>query len=455
IFPETDTQRIIVELFIVPVVVAFSITDDDKYRWKTVKPRVIMLGHSVDKRTFTKDIALSIDLQISRLNMKALHAFFASKRFYLPKTFPDKLHYTTATTTPNTTTTFNQEPAYQELIFSGIQPTGIPHLGNYLGAISNWVSLQGTDTTRKKNLYSIVDLHALTLPQDPDILRGSKKKMATILIACGIDPRKSVIFEQSKVPEHAELAWILNCITPFGELTRMTHWKSKLHLDKNVKSPQDIESTTGLCLGLFSYPVLQAADIMLYKATHVPVGDDQMQHLELARNIAKKFNKAFHPIFPLPKPILVSGSRIMSLRQPTQKMSKSDTSDYNRINLTDSPAEIALKVKKCTTDSFKGISYDPTERPAISNLISIYAAAKGNSTTIEDVIAEHKDSDIVHFKDALTAIIVARLVPIQKEIERLENEMGYIEKVLDEGAESARVIAEQSLREVQRVVGLR
>ncbi|CAG8473459.1 12775_t:CDS:2 [Ambispora gerdemannii] len=385
--------------------------------------------------------------------MKALRAFFASERFLLAKTFPDKLHYTTAINTPNTS--FDPKPVAQELIFSGIQPTGIPHLGNYLGAISNWVSLQNTDTRRKNILYSIVDLHALTLPQDPNILRESKKKMATILIACGIDPRKSVIFEQSKISEHAELAWILNCIAPFGELGRMTHWKSKLHTDKNIKSPQDIESTSGLCLGLFSYPVLQAADILLYKATHVPVGDDQIQHLQLARDIAEKFNKKFNPIFPLPNPILVSGSRIMSLRQPTQKMSKSATSDYSRINLTDPPTTIALKIKKCTTDSIKGVSYDPTERPAISNLVSMYAAVKGNSTTIEDVVAEHKDSNTLQFKEALADVIVAQLVPIQKEIERLESEVGYIEKVLDEGAESARIIAEQNLKEVHRVVGLR
>ncbi|KAG9287545.1 hypothetical protein G9A89_019606 [Geosiphon pyriformis] len=336
--------------------------------------------------------------------------------------------------------------SFKEVTFSGIQPTGKPHLGNYLGAISNWVRIQQNALENETLLYSIVDLHALTGPQQPDELLKSKKNMAIVLMACGIDPKRSIIFEQSKVSSHAELAWILNCIAPLGQLFRMTQWK------ENIKSIQEIDLPHGSCLGLFAYPILQTADILLYKATHVPVGADQLQHLELTRDIAEKFNKKFGKIFPLPKPILAPTKRVKSLRNPGLKMSKSDPFDNSRINLEDSPSIIATKIKKCMTDSDKVITYEPEQRPGIANLLEIYAAIK--EIPIQEILVTNQFNDAKTLKEILTETIIGKLTPIQKEIEKLEGDVGYIEKVLEEGARKAQEIATRNLNEVYKVVGL-
>ncbi|KAG0083621.1 Tryptophan--tRNA ligase, mitochondrial, partial [Podila epicladia] len=292
------------------------------------------------------------------------------------------------------------KPQPKPVIFSGIQPTGQPHLGNYLGAISNWVTLQEqAHDANETLLFSVVDLHAITMPQNPDKLRKERREMAVTLLACGIDPKKCILFEQSKVSGHAELAWILNCMTPFGWLARMTQWKSKMGVTRGIQSLEDVNSTAGLQLGLFAYPVLMAADVLLYKATKIPVGEDQVQHLELARDIAVTFNKTVkQPFFPLPRPVITETKRVMSLRDPTNKMSKSDPSDQTRINLVDTPKVIRSKIRKATTDEIRGISYDRAERPAVANLVDMYAAI--GKVSVEDVVREHAQSNNAQFKDA-------------------------------------------------------
>ncbi|KAG0331897.1 Tryptophan--tRNA ligase, mitochondrial [Podila humilis] len=341
------------------------------------------------------------------------------------------------------------------VIFSGIQPTGQPHLGNYLGAVSNWVALQEQAFDANETLlFSVVDLHAITMPQDPKKLRKERREMAITLLACGIDPKKCILFEQSKVSGHAELAWILNCMTPFGWLARMTQWKSKMGVTRGIQTLDDINTTAGLQLGLFAYPVLMAADVLLYKATKIPVGEDQVQHLELARDIAVTFNKTVKtPFFPFPRPIITETKRIMSLRDPASKMSKSDPSDMTRINLVDKPEVILSKIRKATTDSIRGITYDRAERPAIANLIDIYAAMKKVSS--EDIVKEHGNSTNAQFKDALSEAIITTLMPIQKEMERLDKEVGYVEQVLRTGAARANEIAQPNLEKIQTLVGLR
>ncbi|KAG0374280.1 Tryptophan--tRNA ligase, mitochondrial [Mortierella sp. AD032] len=358
-------------------------------------------------------------------------------------------------TTPKKPSSTTSKPKEKPIIFSGIQPTGQPHLGNYLGAISNWVNLQEQAHLNQETLlFSIVDLHAITMPQDPKKLREEKRNMAITLLACGIDPKKCILFEQSKVPGHSELAWILNCLTPVGWLARMTQWKSKLGITKGAQSLEDVSATQGLQLGLFAYPVLMAADILLYRATKIPVGEDQIQHLELARDIGTTFNKTVKErFFPLPRPIITETKRVMSLRDPTNKMSKSDPSDQTRINLIDPPSLIASKIKRAVTDTTLGISYSRTDRPAVANLVDIYAAMK--RVSIEEVVAEHKDSSMAAFKEALTSAIVEKLGPIQEEMRRLEGEKGYVERVLEEGAERAGEIARPNLLQAQKLMGLR
>ncbi|KAF8932878.1 hypothetical protein BGZ47_011138 [Haplosporangium gracile] len=369
-------------------------------------------------------------------------------------------YLTTPSTSPSTSTPQKEnspsKPKQEKpIIFSGIQPTGKPHLGNYLGAISNWVNLQEqAHLDRETLLFSIVDLHAITMPQDPSKLREDRKNMAITLLACGIDPKKVILFEQSKVSGHAELAWILNCLTPVGWLARMTQWKSKLGVTKGAQSLEDVSATQGLQLGLFAYPVLMAADILLYRATKIPVGEDQIQHLELARDIGTTFNKTVRkPFFPLPRPIITETKRVMSLRDPTNKMSKSDPSDQTRINLTDSPVLISQKIKRAVTDPIRGISYSRAERPALANLIEIYAGMK--KVTIDDVVKQHADDSNAAFKEALTGVIVEALGPIQEEMRRLEGERGYVEGVLEDGARRAGEIARPNLEMAQKLMGLR
>ncbi|KAF9425543.1 Tryptophan--tRNA ligase, mitochondrial [Podila epigama] len=341
------------------------------------------------------------------------------------------------------------------IIFSGIQPTGQPHLGNYLGAISNWVTLQEQASEANETLlFSVVDLHAITMPQNPASLRKERRDMAITLLACGINPKKCILFEQSKVSGHAELAWILNCMTPFAWLARMTQWKSKLGVTKGIQSIEDVNSTAGLQLGLFAYPVLMAADVLLYKATKIPVGEDQIQHLELARDIAVTFNKNVKaPFFPFPRPVITETKRVMSLRDPTSKMSKSDPSDQTRINLMDNPKTIRSKIRKATTDSISGISYDRVERPAIANLVEIFAAMQ--KVSAEDIVKEYGQFTTAQFKEALADALVVTLDPIQAEMARLSKDFGYVESVLQSGAAAANEIARPNLEMIHKLVGLK
>lgn len=321
-------------------------------------------------------------------------------------------------------------------ILSGVQPTGNLHLGNYLGAIRNWVSMQNTHEC----LFMLADLHAITVPQEPDKLRAAVRETAAAYIACGIDPKKSAIFPQSAIAGHSELAWILGCHTPIGWLNRMTQFKDKAGKDKE-KAP----------LGLYSYPVLMAADILLYKSTHVPVGEDQKQHIELARDIAGAFNRAYGEFFPLPEPVILKDTaRIMSLRDGTKKMSKSDESDYSRINLTDDAEAIALKFRKAKSDMMDGMSFDEA-RPEARNLLGIYAILKGISR--EQALSECGALNFSAFKKELTDVAVAHLAPITQKMRELLANPDYIDGVLAEGTAKAAAISEKTMKDVKQRVG--
>ena len=325
-------------------------------------------------------------------------------------------------------------------IFSGVQPTGNLHLGNYLGAIRNWVALQD----QYECLFCVVDLHAITVWQDPDALRKSTREVAAALIASGIDAKKHIIFNQSQVSGHAELAWIFNCVARLGWLGRMTQFKEKAGKDQEAAS-----------VGLFAYPNLMAADILLYKGTHVPVGEDQKQHLELARDIAQKFNHDYKKdVFPVPEPLILgSATRVMSLKDGTSKMSKSDPSDLSRINMTDDTDTIVRKIKKAKTDpdllpeNAAGLE----GRPEARNLLGIYAALA--DVTMDDAIAEFAGQQFSVLKGRLSDVAVASLAPIQEEYTRLLADKAQVDAVLADGAERATALAEPVLREVQDVIG--
>ncbi len=325
-------------------------------------------------------------------------------------------------------------------IFSGVQPTGNLHLGNYLGAIRNWVKLQDEYDC----LFCVVDLHAITVWQDPAALRASTREVAAAMIAAGIDAQKHIIFNQSQVPGHAELAWIFNCVARMGWLGRMTQFKEKAGKDKENAS-----------VGLFAYPNLMAADILVYKGTHVPVGEDQKQHLELARDIAQKFNNDFKTeTFPIPEPLILgTATRVMSLKDGTAKMSKSDPSDLSRINMTDDADTIQRKIKKAKTDpdhlpdSAAGLD----ARPEARNLLGIYAAL--SDSTVDAAVEEFAGRQFSALKDRLSDVAVAKLAPIQDEYRRLLADKAAIDDVLADGAERARAISEPVLREVHDVVG--
>ncbi|WP_298422975.1 tryptophan--tRNA ligase [Rhodoblastus sp.] len=338
---------------------------------------------------------------------------------------------------------------FPERVFSGIQPTGNLHLGNYLGAIVNFVALQKTHEC----LFCVVDLHAITVPQAPNELRQAIRKIAAAYLASGVDPQKNIIFNQSQVAEHAELAWIFNCVARIGWLNRMTQFKEKAGKDRENAS-----------IGLFAYPTLMAADILLYKATHVPVGEDQKQHIELARDIAQKFNNDFSEsiaangysggFFPLPEPLIQGpAARVMSLRDGTKKMSKSDPSEFSRINLSDDADGIAQKVRKAKTDAeplptetegFKG-------RPEAENLVGIYAALSGS--TAEGVLRQFGGAQFSTFKQALVDLAVAKLGPVGAEMRRLEADPAYIDSILREGSRRARAIAEPIMGKAKDIVG--
>ena len=325
-------------------------------------------------------------------------------------------------------------------IFSGVQPTGNLHLGNYLGAIRNWVALQD----QYECLFCVVDLHAITVWQDPDALRKSTREVAAALIASGIDAKKHIIFNQSQVSGHAELAWIFNCVARLGWLGRMTQFKEKAGKDQEAAS-----------VGLFAYPNLMAADILLYKGTHVPVGEDQKQHLELARDIAQKFNHDYKKdVFPVPEPLILgSATRVMSLKDGTSKMSKSDPSDLSRINLTDDADTINKKVRKAKTDpdalpdSMEGLK----GRPEAANLLGIFAALQ--DATLETVLPQFAGRQFSDLKQALAELAVEKLSPIAAEMHKLMANQDHIDAVLRDGAERANAIAEPVMADVRRIMG--
>ncbi len=338
---------------------------------------------------------------------------------------------------------------FVERVFSGVQPTGNLHLGNYLGALVKFVELQKTHDC----IYCVVDLHAITLPQRPEELRLSIREVTAAFIACGIDPKRHIVFNQSQVAEHAELAWVFNCVARIGWLNRMTQFKEKAGSDREDAS-----------VGLYAYPCLMAADILAYRATHVPVGEDQKQHLELARDIAQKFNLDFaasiaalghgDAFFPLPEPLIQGpATRVMSLRDGSKKMSKSDPSDYSRINLSDSAETIAQKIRKAKTDpeplpsEIEGLK----QRPEAENLIGIFAALNGQ--TKQDVLKNFGGANFSTFKTALADLAVAKLGPIGAEMQRLKADPGFIDGVLIDGAARARGLAAKTMASVKDILG--
>jgi tryptophanyl-tRNA synthetase len=325
-------------------------------------------------------------------------------------------------------------------IFSGVQPTGNLHLGNYLGAIRNWVRLQDDYDC----LFCVVDLHAITTWQEPGALVTNTREVTAGMLAAGLSPESNIIFNQSQVPGHAELAWVFNCVARLGWLNRMTQFKEKAGKSRENAS-----------VGLFVYPDLMAADILLYKATHVPVGDDQKQHLELARDIAAKFNHDFKvDFFPTVEPLIFgAGTRIMSLRDGTKKMSKSDPSDNSRINMTDDDDAIAKKIRRAKTDPH-ALPASPAElegRPEAANLMGLYAAL--SDTSVEEVCGRYGGGQFSTFKGDLADLAVARLGPIQDEMRRLMEAPNHVDGVLADGARRARELAQPTLNEIQDIVG--
>jgi tryptophanyl-tRNA synthetase len=339
--------------------------------------------------------------------------------------------------------------ALKPLVFSGVQPTGNLHLGNYLGAIVKFVELQKSHDC----IYCVVDMHAITVWQDPKELPKAIREVTAAFIACGIDPKKHIVFNQSQVAEHAELAWVFNCVARMGWLNRMTQFKEKAGKDRENAS-----------VGLFAYPALMAADILVYRATHVPVGDDQKQHLELSRDIAQKFNNDFaesiashdfgEAFFPQPEPLIQGpATRVMSLRDGTKKMSKSEPSDQSRINLTDDADAIALKIRRAKTDpeplpsEEKGLE----NRPEADNLVGIFAALRGVAKA--DVLKEFGGAQFSTFKNAMVDVTVERLSPINAEMRRLVADPAAIDAVLADGSQRAQVIAAETMKAVKDIVG--
>ncbi|MGL4489499.1 MAG: tryptophan--tRNA ligase [Rhizobiaceae bacterium] len=350
--------------------------------------------------------------------------------------------------------------SFEPLVFSGVQPTGNLHLGNYLGAIRKFVALQANNNC----IYCVVDLHAITVPQDPKELTKSIREVTAAFIASGIDPKAHIVFNQSRVPQHAELAWIFNCVARMGWLSRMTQFKEKAGKDRENAS-----------VGLFAYPALMAADILVYRGTHVPVGDDQKQHLELARDIAQKFNNDFSDriaelglgvpmkfgdndgqgYFPITEPIIEGpATRVMSLRDGLKKMSKSDPSDLSRINLTDDADEISKKIRKAKTDP-DALPSEPDglkDRPEADNLVGIYAAL--SDVTKENVLSEFGGQQFSAFKPALADLAVQKLSPIAGEMRRLMQDQSYIDAVLKDGGERAGAIAQKTVSDVKSILGM-
>ncbi len=323
-------------------------------------------------------------------------------------------------------------------VFSGIQPSGNLHIGNYLGAIKNWVAEQH----KYDNVFCIVDLHALTVPQDPDELYTKTREVALLYLASGLDLEHCAIFVQSHIPAHSELTWLLNCITPMGWLERMTQFK-----DKSAK--QESVST-----GLFDYPVLMAADILLYDTHYVPVGEDQKQHVELTRDIAQRFNHHYGETFVIPEVLIPkAGARVMGLDDPTSKMSKSSDKQGHALRLLDPPDVLRKSIMRATTDSLNRIAFDKQNQPGIYNLLNIYQAITGQSE--EEIIAEFEGKGYGNLKKKVAEVVIATLEPIQKRYYQMADDPAYIEQVLKEGADRVRPIAENRLRAVQERLGLR
>ena len=328
-------------------------------------------------------------------------------------------------------------------IFSGVQPTGNLHLGNYLGAIKNFVEL--SNDKNNECIFCVVDLHAITVTQNPKELRNNIRETVATFIASGIDPKKSIIFNQSQVSAHAEAAWLLSCVARMGWLNRMTQFKEKAGKDKEKAS-----------VGLYSYPVLMAADILLYDTTHVPVGDDQKQHLELCRDIAKRFNNDFNvdDFLKVPEPLIKDEfSRIMSLKDGLKKMSKSEPSDLSRINLTDDKNQILNKIKKAKTDSLPlpSSKEELNKRSEAKNLVGIYSSL--NSSTLDETIQKFSGSSFSDFKEELSQVLVDKIGPISTEIKKLLEESNYLDKILEEGREKAEEIALKKIKKIHEIMG--
>jgi len=326
----------------------------------------------------------------------------------------------------------------RKIIFSGIQPSGDLTLGNYLGAIINWIPLQ----EEYNCIYSIVDLHALTVRQTPAELRKRTRSLLALYIACGLDPEKNILFVQSHNSAHAELAWILDCYTYMGELNRMTQFKEKAQ-----KHAENINA------GLFTYPVLMAADILLYQADMVPVGDDQRQHLEITRDIAQRFNNIYGDVFKVPEPYIPKvGARIMSLQEPEKKMSKSDENSNSYISLLDDPNVIIKKFKRAVTDSEVQVRYDVDNKPGISNLMSIYASVTGKS--YEEIESEFEGKGYGDFKLAVGQVVADTLKPIQEKHKELMENKDYLDQIMKDGVERAGRLSYRTLRKVYKKIGL-
>lgn len=325
-------------------------------------------------------------------------------------------------------------------VLSGVQPTGNLHLGNYLGAISNWVEGQ----SQYENFFCVVDLHAITAPHNPATLAADTYTIAALYLACGIDLKYANIFVQSHVSAHSELTWLLNCITPLNWLEDMIQFK-----EKAVKQGENVN------VGLLDYPVLMAADILLYQADKVPVGEDQKQHLELTRDIAARFNHQLcpgKPVLKLPEPLIrKEGARVMSLTDGTRKMSKSDPAELSRINLLDTPEQIQQKIKRCKTDPIRGLTFDDSERPECNNLLTLYMLLANK--TKQEVATECQNMGWGEFKPLLTETVIAALKPIQEKYQAVMNDKGYLESVLRDGRQKAELIAHDTLSKVKAALG--
>lgn len=341
-----------------------------------------------------------------------------------------------------------------KVVFSGIQPTGVPHLGNYLGALRQWVRLQDEAAPSTTLLFSIVDLHAITVKQDPHTLQQSRREMLASLLAVGLDPTRCIIFAQSRVKQHAELMWILSCHASMGYLSRMTQWKSKLSLPSTA-SPLSTAKDT-LKLGLFSYPVLQAADITLYNTTHVPVGEDQAQHLEFTRELATGFNHLYGPLLTVPETMLSPAKRVMSLVEPGKKMSKSDPKPKSRILLTDDRETIHAKLRSALTDSVEGVSYDRDTRPGVSNLVDlIFHFNPGGASSPQDLAHDMAGLSMRALKEQAADAVDARISPIRQRYQELmAGDQKELVACAEQGAQNAERIAEATMVRVRDAMGM-